>query len=172
MRHLCAGLRVLLLTNCSSIATLPTLSSLAALEVLDLENCSVLHSLPSLPDSLDLLVLSGCDHLCTVQHDQRDAAEAAPEPAAAAGHDAAVHSNGGSRGGDADSRPRESRTLQQVEDALQALPQSLTEMQVAGCPLFSGRAALAALSAFLISNRLLQWERFREPDALAPLAPE
>ena len=52
---------------------------------------------------------------------------------------------------------------------LQALPHSLTEVQAAGCPLFAEPAARAALAAFLVSNRLLQWERFREPDAFASL---
>ena len=157
---------MLQMTN-SSVAILPHLHSLGCLEFLDLENCSRLQTLPALPPKLDQLVISGCEHLHAVASTPVD-----PEPAA---HASAASSGGvdlhvNSTAAASDSLLVEGRTPRQaagVQDVLHALPQSLTEMHALSCPLFPDSAALAALSGFLVSNRLLQWERFREPSAFA-----
>lgn len=156
---------MLQMTNCSIVA-LPHLDSLASLEVLDLENCSWLQTLPALPAKLDLLVVSGCEHLHAVTTMPVEATSAAQTPAASLGEGLHVSSARAA----SDSRLIEGRTPRQaagMQDVLEALPHSLTEMHAVGCPLFPDAAALAALSGFLVSNRLLQWERFREPSAFA-----
>ena len=174
------------MTNCSRIARLPSLSSLRSLSLLDMENCTGLTTLPALPASLDVLLLSGCEKLCSVQPGQTCCIDAArlsgvgehaqapcspsmtaadctmqdamgtvscsPAPANDGLEAEAEASGSGSRGGAA--------------EVLGALPQSLTDVQALHCPLFRSPESHAMLTAFLLSNRLMQWDRFKEADAL------
>ena len=151
------------------------------LEVLDLESCLGLHSLPELPPGVDMLIITSCERLQylesrqlaeggSLQHAGFGPVSVAVSPSTSdAQHPTAAVP--GATSVSAGTSGQQHNVVQTVQEALQALPQSLTEMQVAGCPIFSGTAAQAALSAFLMSNRLLQWGRFREPDALASHAP-
>ena len=169
----------MLLTNCSQLTVLPNLSSLGNLLLLDLENCTGLRALPVLPAGLDVLILTGCMHMHQARPEDLEDLECEPHGAAAAAGVSAREAGGQTIDLDmscqeppaAVSKDQEDVRSKQggssVAQAIQALPLSLTQVHVVHCPMFEGAKARALLSSFLLSNRLLQWDRFKEADVLA-----
>ena len=156
------------MTNCSRIAGLPSLTSLAQLTVLDLENCTGLTTLPSLPAGLDVLVLSGCESMRYVQPSCADPGSLhGPAVCSEAQHPEEASSGAGPQDDVVDSQtPGIVARHDTTEVIIEALPPSLTEVQVGRCPLFSSSESRAMLTAHVLSNRLAQWDRFKQADVL------
>ena len=171
-----AGLQSLVMTNCSQIALLPSLTPLGSLSLLDMENCTGLTTLPALPASLDVLLLSGCEKLCLVQPCQVSCVDAAridgEQPcshsmtADCTMQDAKGFVSGSQTPASYGLEASASGSRGGADEVLGAMPQSLTEVQALHCPLFSSPESHALLAAFLLSNRLMQWDRFKEADVL------
>ena len=156
------------MTNCSRMTVLPSLTSLAQLTYLDLENCAGLATLPSLPAGLDVLVLSGCENMRNVQPSCADPDSLhGPAACSTAQHPEEASSGAGPQDDGAD--PQTHGTVAEQSDTevfIDALPPSLTEVQVGRCPLFSSSESHAMLTAHVLSNRLAQWDRFKQADVL------